>query len=127
MFVQRLDKEASVSETQPTGELQATGIVIAHHSRRSSQSFLIHPVVRFETQDGRTVEFESATGSNMAPKVGEEVTVLYDPLRPEEAKLSLGSTFRFRSQTFVIVGVLALFVVLLPVLAFILLILWATL
>ncbi len=116
-----------MSETQPTGELQATGIVIAHHSRQYSRDVLIHPVVRFQTQDGRTVEFESATGSNMPPKVGEEVTVLYDPLRPEEAKLTLGSRLRFRPQTFVVVGVLALFVVLLPVLVFILLILWATL
>lgn len=50
-------------------------------------SRLSHPVVRFITGDGRTVEFESQAGSNLAPKVGQQVTVLYDPLKPEEAKL----------------------------------------
>src|SRR3712207_620853 len=50
-------------------------------------SRLSHPVVRFVTGDGRTVEFESQAGSNLAPKVGQQVTVLYDPLRPEEAKI----------------------------------------
>jgi hypothetical protein len=50
-------------------------------------SRLSHPVVRFVTGDGRTVEFESAVGSNRAPKVGREVTVLYDPLNPKEAKI----------------------------------------
>jgi hypothetical protein len=55
---------------------------------------LLFPSVRFQTADGRTVEFQSKVGSNAPPKVGEEVTVYYDPERPEDAKLSLGSTFR---------------------------------
>jgi uncharacterized protein DUF3592 len=50
-------------------------------------SRLSHPVVRFVTGDGRTVEFESQVGSNLAPKVGQQVTVLYDPLNPKEAKI----------------------------------------
>ena len=116
-----------MSETQATGELQARGIVIDHHSRRHSHDFLIHPVVKFDTQDGRTMEFESATGSNVPPRVGEEVTVLYDPLRPEEAKLTLGSTLRFHSQALMVAGVLAIFVVVVPMVIFILLILWAIL
>ena len=55
---------------------------------------LLFPSVRFQTTDGRTVEFHNGVGSNAPPEVGEEVTVYYDPDRPEEAKLSLGSTFR---------------------------------
>jgi len=51
-------------------------------------SKLSHPVVKFVTGDGRTVEFESEVGSNLAPKVGQDVTVLYDPLNPEEARIS---------------------------------------
>ena len=39
------------------------------------------------TGDRRTVEFESQVGSNLAPKVGQEVTVLYDPLGPNEARI----------------------------------------
>src|SRR5215212_3930166 len=48
---------------------------------------LSHPVVRFVTVEGRTVEFESAVGSNLAPKVGQQVTVLYDPLDPKEIRI----------------------------------------
>jgi hypothetical protein len=50
-------------------------------------SRLSHPVVRFVTEDGRTVEFESQAGSTLAPKVGQEVAVLYDPLNSKEAKI----------------------------------------
>ena len=80
-------------------------------------------MVRFETQQGRTVEFESRTGSNTPPRVGEEVTVVYDPLRPEEARLTLGSTIRFRPQTFVIAGILALGIIAFFFLAFLAMIL----
>jgi Protein of unknown function (DUF3592) len=50
-------------------------------------SKLSHPVVRFVTGDGRTVEFESQAASNLAPKIGQQVTVLYDPTNPKEAKI----------------------------------------
>jgi hypothetical protein len=64
-------------------ELRTTGIVIDHKSRSSvgfdSFSHLLFPVVRFETQDGKTVEFESGLGTNIPPRVGEEVMVIYDP------------------------------------------------
>ena len=46
-------------------------------------SKLSHPVVRFVTGDERTFEFESQVGSNLAPKVGQEVTVLYGPIDPK--------------------------------------------
>src|SRR5215207_6088490 len=66
-------------------------------------SRLSHPVVRFVTGDWRTVEFESQVGSNLAPKVGQEVTVLYDPLDPEGARI----------RSFMMPGVLLLLVLLL--------------
>ncbi|MDQ3658354.1 MAG: hypothetical protein M3338_01590 [Actinomycetota bacterium] len=43
-----------------------------------------------------------------APRAGEEVTVIYDPLLPGEARTTPGSAIRFRPQAFVIAGVLAL-------------------
>ncbi len=55
---------------------------------------MICPSLRFQTADGRTVEFQNGVGSNAPPQVGDEVTVYCDPERPEEAKLSVGSTFR---------------------------------
>lgn len=94
---------------QPTGELTTSGTVIAHRTRSSGgHNRLLYPVVRFETQEGRTLEFESKTGSNIPPQVGEEVTVIYNPLRPEEARITLGSTIRFRPEAFKIVGLLVL-------------------
>jgi Protein of unknown function (DUF3592) len=112
-------------------ELRATGIVIDHKVRSSggfdSYSRLLFPVVRFETQDGTSVEFESGLGTNIPPRVGEEVTVIYEPSRPQEAKVTVGSTLRFRPKMLVVAGVAALFVVLVPFIAFVLLLLWATL
>jgi hypothetical protein len=112
-------------------ELRATGIVIDHKVRSSggfdNYSRLLVPVVRFETQDGKTVEFESGLGTNIPPRVGEEVTVIYEPSRPQEAKVTVGSTLRFRPKMLVVAGVAALFVVLVPFIAFVLLLLWATL
>ena len=110
-------------------ELQTKGIVIDHKSRSSAGSgtYLLFPVVRFETQDGKTVEFEAGLGTNVPPQVGEEVTVIYDPLRPQEARVTIGSTLRFRPKLLVVVGVAALFVVVVPFIAFVLLFLWAAL
>lgn len=90
------------------GEIQATGTVVGHNHRRDHECILIHPAIRFGTPDGRTVEFESGSGSNVPPGIGEEVAVLYEPLCPEEAKLPLGSTLRFRPRTLLVAGALAL-------------------
>jgi hypothetical protein len=83
-------------------------------------SKLSHPVVRFVTGDGRTVEFESQVGSNLAPKVGQEVTVLYDPLDPKEARIrsfmmlwALPSIFTLLGALLLVPGVLVLSVLLL--------------
>jgi hypothetical protein len=83
-------------------------------------SRLSHPVVRFVTGDGRTVEFESQVGSNLAPKVGQEVTVLYDPLDPKEARIrsfmmlwALPSIFTVLEVLLLVPGVLMLSVLLL--------------
>ena len=112
-------------------ELRTTGIVMDHKSRSSvgfdSYSRLLFAVVRFETQNGKTVEFESGLCTNIPPRVGEEVTVIYDPSRPQEARVTVGSTLRFRPKMLVVAGVAALFAVLVPFIAFVLLLLWATL
>ena len=72
------------------------------------------------TGDGRTVEFESQVGSNLAPKVGQEVTVLYDPLGPNEARIrsfmmlwALPSIFTVLGGLLLVPGVVLLLVLLL--------------
>jgi Protein of unknown function (DUF3592) len=48
-----------------------------------------HPVVRFTTADGRTVEFVSPSGSSPpSHSEGDRVEVLYDPDDPQDAQLS---------------------------------------
>jgi len=89
-------EEDLLSETQPKSELSAVGVVTSHTVRagHGGSTGVIFPSVSFQTADGRTIEFQNGVGSNAPPKVGDEVTVYYDPERPEDAKLSLGSTFR---------------------------------
>ena len=66
---------------------------------------LRYPVVRFQTQDGRTVEFESETGTNtFSQKPGEQVEVLYDPLKPEQARIKTFMMLWFGPLIFSVVG-----------------------
>ncbi len=99
-----------MSETLGRTEARAMGVVTDHTSRRSyggtdhRASLLFFPSVCFQTQDGRTVEFENKVGSNAPPRVGDQVTVIYDPAWPEEAKVALGSMFRIDPKALLVVG-----------------------
>jgi len=53
----------------------------------------------------------SRNAGDIPPQVGEGVTVIYDPSRPREAKVKIGSTLRFRPKMLVVAEVGALFVV----------------
>ena len=64
--------------------------------------------MRFVTGDGRTVEFESQAGSNLAPEIGQEATVLYDPLNPKEAKIRSFMMLWALPMIFTVPGVLLL-------------------
>ena len=62
-------------------------------------------MVRFRTQDGRTVETESETGtSSFSRRPGEQVEVLYDPLRPEEARIKTFMMLWFAPLIFSVLG-----------------------
>ena len=123
------NEEAPLSETQPQNEVSAVGVVTGHTFRagHGGSTGVIYPSVRFQTADGRTVEFQNGVGSNAPPKVGDEVTVYYDPERPEDAKLSLGSTFRPNLKVLAVVGVIFLGVVALMFLSVFALVVWVSL
>jgi Protein of unknown function (DUF3592) len=91
--------------------LSATGTVtdvkIRTSTSHSSEGSRIrrYPVVRFRTQDGRTVETESETGtSSFSRRPGERVEVLYDPLRPEEARIKSFMMLWFAPLIFSVLG-----------------------
>ncbi|HKS29886.1 MAG TPA: DUF3592 domain-containing protein [Pyrinomonadaceae bacterium] len=69
---------------------KAQGTVIAHAQGRSSDGDVTYaPVISFRTESGQTVEFKSGTSSTSAsPPVGQQVEVLYNPQRPEEAEIN---------------------------------------
>jgi hypothetical protein len=120
-----------MSETLQRTEARAVGVVTQHTSRWSHgldhPSLLYFPAVRFQTQDGRTVEFQNKVGSNAPPRVGDQVTVLYDPARPEEAKVALGSMFRFDPKALLVVGGIFLAAMAFFFLLFVAVIVWASL
>lgn len=65
-----------------------TGTVTDLIASRSSKSTTYAPVVTFTAPDGRRVEFRSQISSgSSAYRIGEEVAVYYDPLRPERAEI----------------------------------------
>lgn len=68
---------------------KAAGTVVELRLSRSGSSSSGHaPVVRFTTNEGRTVEFVSSVSSKPpAYKIGEEVEVLYDPKDPWHAEI----------------------------------------
>jgi hypothetical protein len=117
-----------LSETQPGSESSTVGVVISHTFRRShaGSGGVIYPSVRFQTADGRTVEFQNKIGTNAPPRVGTEVAVYYDPERPEEARLSAGSTFRPNLKLLAVVFGIFLTVVALMFLSVLALVVWVT-
>lgn len=74
----------------------ATGTVIENRyeqssstssSRSSSGSY--YPFIKFSTEAGQEITFRGNVGSNPASfTVGEQVSIYYDPARPEEARLN---------------------------------------
>lgn len=68
-------------------------------------STVAFPVLRFQTPDGRTLEVESLSGRNPAPaRVGQQVTVLYDPHDPTQAALDGDAVSSVLFVGFIILG-----------------------
>lgn len=68
----------------------------------SSRNTLFSPTVRFQTTEGRIIDYKSSVSSSLDNyRVGENVPVYYDPQQPEKA--IVGTTFRLWSP-FIIFG-----------------------
>jgi hypothetical protein len=112
-------EEDLLDGTRPRTKLSAVGVVtdltgeVIFGGYGSSRHAVSYPRVRFQTADGRTIEFRSKTGTNAPPQVGDEVTVYYDPERPEEASIAFASAFKFNPKVALVAAgamVLGLFV-----------------
>lgn len=67
--------------------IKTQGVVIGMH-RMKPREYPVAPSIRYRTQDGREVVFHSSEGRNPpAYQIGEEVTLYYDPVRPENVHL----------------------------------------
>ncbi|WP_197520965.1 DUF3592 domain-containing protein [Bradyrhizobium icense] len=67
-------------------ETQGTVIEMLRVRDSENKGYLFTPIVRFDTIDGRTVEFQSGLRTNPPLyRTGQEVSVVYDPGVPESA------------------------------------------
>jgi Protein of unknown function (DUF3592) len=65
------------------------GLVTGRPGGPETGSGLSFPVVRYRTGEGREVTFTAAQGARPAAyHPGEEVTVVYDPRRPDRARIA---------------------------------------
>ena len=117
-----------MDETRATTQARAVGVVTGHTSRptHDNSGVLRFPSVRFQTADGRTVEFQNKVGTNAPPRVGDQVTVIYDPGRPEDARVTLGSAFRINPKALLVVGAIFFGAMALFFMLFVAVILWAS-
>lgn len=99
------------------GALSAPGVVIGIRKRWArtgtyeNSGPLFFPLVRYTTQVGQTIEFESPTGSSPSlVREGQAVTVLYHLDAPQQAHLSSGCLQYGLPILFILLGLwLALF------------------
>lgn len=83
--------------------LQVTGEVVSLVQNCDDDGCAYAPVVRFETQDGRSVSYESSFSSSPpAYDVGESVQVFYSPENPE--KVVIEGEGRVLRLIFTIIG-----------------------
>jgi hypothetical protein len=101
---------------------RAEGLVVGSAGHAGFHSGMLKfPVVEFETESGRLVEFQSSVGSNPPMyRVGQRVSVLYDPDDPKQASIDsfvsrwlailvpgcMGGIFLFLGGVFLLIALL---------------------
>ena len=86
-----LDIEVSQGMRQPMGKTRNT---------------LFRPKVRFQTADGRVIDYEPQTSNSWSNyKVGEQISVYYNPQQPEKVMLGTGTGQWLRLIAFAVGGV----------------------
>lgn len=72
---------------------------------------IFYPVVRFRTQDGKTIDFRASSGSqHPAYAVGDRVPVIYDPSNPKDSRVN--TVWGVWGAPLILLGIGAVFLVL---------------
>ncbi|WP_455382070.1 DUF3592 domain-containing protein [Salinispira pacifica] len=72
---------------------------------------IYYPVVQFKTQDGKTIDFRAASGSQRPRfSVGDSVSVMYDPANPSDSRIN--SLWGVWGAPLILLGIGALFLLL---------------
>ncbi len=89
--------------------MRVPGVVVGLR-RSSGDGGVYYPTLQFQTVQGFVMETESDLGSNPSPvRPGQQVMVVYDPERPQRARLDgVGGRGVLRSVLFLIVGLVIL-------------------
>ncbi len=78
-----------------------TSLGMSHNDFSSSRTTLYKPTVRFQTADGRTIDYTPQMSNNINNYgVGQNVPVFYNPQQPDEA--IIGTGFRLWYMFFVV-------------------------
>jgi len=68
--------------------VETTGTVVGHKTITSSRRAASHPIVEFQTPDGKTITFTDNTSAGDWVQIeGNTVKVAYDPNNPERARI----------------------------------------
>ena len=99
---------------------RTSAVVVDYAYRRDLDGDPVpYPLVRFQTPDGRLVTATTDLGGSLVPAVGDQVDVLYDPHRPEQAHLDSELSDQLTSlagrigRGLIVVGVLTVVIALL--------------
>jgi hypothetical protein len=85
--------------------VETTGTVVGHKTINSPRGGSTHPVVEFQTPDGKTISFiDNASAGALVQVEGNTVKVAYDPKNPERARIKKFSALYLVPILVIIVG-----------------------
>jgi hypothetical protein len=84
-------------------------LVKSADGRKLKRKYDYRPVIRFETETGRSVKFAARVASRPIPyQVGDQVSVIYDPNKPQKAQINRALYLWFHVIMLLFFGVFAL-------------------
>ncbi|MFH0976926.1 MAG: DUF3592 domain-containing protein [Spirochaetota bacterium] len=89
--------------------IPATGTVVDFHIHRGKTFTTYAPIVSFKTTDGKSIKFRSQIGGNSDDyAIGQQVTVLYDPVDPKNAEINSVSQLWFPVIILYVIGLITM-------------------